>query len=88
MEYLLLIVGAVLVNNVVLAQFLGICPFLGVSNKISTATGMAAAVVFVMTLATLATWMVYQFLLAPLGIEYMQTISYILIIASDRKSVV
>ncbi len=82
MEYLLLIVGAVLVNNVVLAQFLGICPFLGVSNKISTATGMSAAVVFVMTLATLVTWMVYHFLLAPLGIEFMQTISYILIIAS------
>ena len=82
MEYLLLIVGAVLVNNVVLAQFLGICPFLGVSNKMSTSTGMSASVVFVMTLATLVTWMVYHFLLAPLGIEFMQTISYILIIAS------
>ncbi len=82
MEYLLLIVGSVLVNNIVLTQFLGICPFLGVSNKISTASGMAAAVVFVMTLSTMVTWMVYQFMLVPLGIEFMQTITYILIIAA------
>lgn len=81
MEYILLIISAVLVNNVVLAQFLGICPFLGVSNKVSTAMGMAGAVVFVIVLATMATYLVYTFVLVPLGIEFMETITFILVIA-------
>jgi electron transport complex protein RnfA len=82
MEYIQIIILALFVNNVVLSQFLGICPFLGVSNKISTALGMGAAVVFVMALANLVTYMVYTFLLTPLHIEFMQTISFILIIAA------
>lgn len=75
-------VSAVFVNNFVLARFLGICPFLGVSKKIETATGMSMAVVFVMTLASVATWLVQKFILVPYGIEYLQTIAFILIIAS------
>jgi len=82
MEYIILIISTVFVNNIVLAQFLGICPFLGVSNRISTSVGMAAAVLFVMTLATIATWLVYTYLLLPLGIGFLQTISYILVIAA------
>jgi electron transport complex protein RnfA len=82
MEYFAIIVLALLVNNVVLAQFLGICPFLGVSQKISTAVGMGAAVVFVMALANLVTYLIYFFVLVPMGIEYMQTITFILVIAS------
>jgi electron transport complex protein RnfA len=82
MEYLVIIVAAVLVNNIVLMQFLGICPFLGVSSKVSTAMGMSAAVVFVMTLATIVTYLIQQLVLAPLNIEFMQTIFYILVIAS------
>jgi electron transport complex protein RnfA len=82
MEYILIIVSAVLVNNIVLTQFLGICPFLGVSNKVTTSFGMGGAVVFVMTLATIVTYLVNNFVLDPLGIGYMQTISYILIIAA------
>jgi electron transport complex protein RnfA len=82
MEYIQIIILALFVNNVVLAQFLGICPFLGVSNKISTALGMGAAVVFVMALANLVTYMIYTFLLVPFHIEFMQTISFILVIAS------
>lgn len=81
MEYILLIISAVLVNNVVLAQFLGICPFLGVSNKVGTAMGMAGAVVFVIVLATMATYLVYTFVLVPLEIQFMQTITFILVIA-------
>jgi electron transport complex protein RnfA len=81
MEYILLIISAVLVNNVVLAQFLGICPFLGVSNKVGTAMGMAGAVVFVIVLATMATYIVYTYVLIPLGIAFMQTITFILVIA-------
>ncbi len=81
MEYVHIIILALFVNNVVLAQFLGICPFLGVSNKISTAAGMGAAVVFVMVLANLVTYLVYHFLLIPLNIPFMQTISFILVIA-------
>ncbi len=82
MEYLVIIIGAILVNNVILAQFFGICPFLGVSSKVSTATGMSAAVMFVLTLATLVTFMVQKLVLEPFNIEFLQTVSFILIIAS------
>ena len=82
MEYILIIISAVFVNNVVLAQFLGICPFLGVSNKISTAMGMAIAVTFVITLATIATYLIQIYILVPLGIGFMQTIAYVLVIAA------
>ncbi len=82
MEYIVIIIGAIFVNNIVLAQFLGICPYLGVSAKVSTSIGMSGAVMFVMTLATLVTYLIYNFVLIPFGIEYMQTISYILVIAS------
>ena len=82
MEYVLIIIGAILVNNVVLSQFLGICPFLGVSNKISTASGMGMAVTFVLSIATITTWLLYKYVLEPLNIEFMQAITYILIIAS------
>lgn len=82
MEILLIIVSAIFVNNIVLAQFLGICPFLGVSNKLSTATGMSAAVCFVITLATIVTYLLNNYLLVPLGLEFLQTISFILVIAA------
>ena len=81
-EYLLLIVGAVLVNNILLMKFLGNCPFLGCSQRMSTATGMAAAVVFVMTLAGVITWVVWEVLLVPLKLEYLRTIAFILVIAA------
>ena len=82
MSIFLIIVGAIFVNNVVLMQFLGICPFLGVSTRVKTATGMSAAVLFVMTLATLITFLIQKLLLIPLHIEFMQTVSFILVIAS------
>jgi len=82
MEFISIIIIALLVNNVVLAQFLGICPFLGVSNKVETAAGMGAAVVFVMSLANLVTFLVNAYILIPLDIEFMQTISFIFVIAS------
>lgn len=82
MEYIIIIISAIFVNNIIFAQFLGICPFLGVSNKISTSLGMGGAVIFVMTLATIVTYLVYQFVLVPLGLGFLQTISYILIIAA------
>ena len=82
MEYLLLIVSAIFVNNVVLSQFLGICPFMGVSNKVSTAMGMGAAVTFVMTLSSIVTFLIYKYVLDPLDIVFMQTITYILVIAA------
>ena len=82
MEYILIIVSAIIVNNVVLTQFLGICPFLGVSNKLSTAIGMSGAVVFVMTLATIVTFLVHHYILIPLQIALLQTIAYILVIAA------
>ena len=82
MEYFLIIISAIFVNNIVLAQFLGICPFLGVSNKLSTATGMSGAVCFVITLATLVTYLVNKYLLVPFGIEFLQTIAFILVIAA------
>ena len=82
MEYFLIFVSAIFVNNILLAQFLGICPFLGVSNKLSTATGMSDAVCFVITLATVVTYLLNQYLLVPLGLEFLQTISFILVIAA------
>ena len=82
MEILLIIVSAIFVNNIVLAQFLGICPFLGVSNKLSTATGMGAAVCFVITLATIVTYLLNKYLLLPLNLEFLQTIAFILVIAA------
>lgn len=82
MEYLKIFIFAVFVSNVVLSQFLGICPFLGVSNKVSTATGMGLAVVFVMTLATLVTYPIQYYLLVPLHLEFLQTIMFILVIAA------
>jgi len=81
MEYILLIISAVFINNVVLSQFLGVCPFLGVSNKVSTALGMAGAVVFVIVLSTMVTYLIQVYVLEKLGIEFMQTITYILVIA-------
>lgn len=82
MEYILIIISAIFVNNILLSQFLGICPFLGVSNKLSTAVGMSGAVCFVITLSTLVTYLLQYFVLIPLGIEFMQTISFILVIAA------
>jgi electron transport complex protein RnfA len=81
MEYILVIISAVLVNNVVLAQFLGVCPFLGVSARINTSLGMGMAVVFVMSLANLVTFLIQNYLLVPLHIEFMQTITFIFVIA-------
>lgn len=80
-ELLIISVGAILINNFVLVQFLGICPFLGVSKKVDTASGMGFAVVFVMICASALTWLVQEYLLIPFGIEYMQTIAFILVIA-------
>ena len=82
MEYLLIFISAVFVNNIVLAQFLGICPFLGVSKKIDTSLGMSAAVAFVMTLATIVTWLIQTYVLTPFELGYLQTIVFILVIAS------
>ena len=82
MEYILIIISAVFINNVVLAQFLGVCPFLGVSNKTSTAVGMAVAVTFVMVLAIIITYLIQVYILNPLGIGFMQTITFVLAIAT------
>ncbi|MFA6770977.1 MAG: electron transport complex subunit RsxA [Bacteroidales bacterium] len=82
MEYILIIISAVFVNNIVLSQFLGVCPFLGVSNKVSTAAGMSGAVTFVMAVATLVTYILHYYVLVPLGIEFMQTVTFIVVIAS------
>ena len=82
MEYFLIIISAIFVNNIVLAQFLGVCPFLGVSSRLSTATGMSGAVCFVITLATVVTYLLNTYLLVPLGLEFLQTISFILVIAA------
>ncbi len=81
-DYLLFIVGAILVNNILLAKFLGNCPFLGVSRRMDTATGMSMAVIFVMTMAGMITWLVQYYILEPLDIEYLQTIAFILVIAA------
>ena len=82
MEYILIIISAVLINNVVLAQTIGICPFLGVSNKIDTALGMAGAVTFVIVLATMVTYLIQIYVLDKLGLAFMQTITFILVIAA------
>ncbi len=82
MEYILIVISAIFVNNVVLSQFLGICPFLGVSKKVSTAAGMGAAVTFVLTLATIVTYLVQVYVLNPFDLKYLQTIAFILIIAA------
>jgi Na+-translocating ferredoxin:NAD+ oxidoreductase subunit A len=82
MEYILIIISAVFINNVVLAQFLGICPFLGVSNKVNTALGMAGAVTFVIVLSTIVTYLIQVYVLNKLGIAFMQTITFILVIAA------
>ena len=82
MEYLLIFIAAIFVNNIVLSQFLGICPFLGVSQKVKTSLGMSAAVAFVMMLATLVTWLIQMFVLNPFNLGYLQTLSFILVIAA------
>ena len=82
MEYIVILIAAVFVNNIVLSQFLGICPFLGVSNKVSTSVGMSGAVLFVMTLATMATYLLHEFVLVPMGLDYLRTITFILVIAA------
>ena len=82
MEYFLIIVSAIFVNNILLAQFLGICPFLGVSSRLSTATGMSGAVCFVITLATVVTYLINKYLLVPFSLEFLQTIAFILVIAA------
>lgn len=82
LEYISIIITAIFVNNIVFAQFLGICPFLGVSKKLSSATGMGAAVAFVMVIATLVTWLLQRFLLVPFDMVYLQTIVFILVIAA------
>ena len=82
MEYLLIFISAMFFNNSILSQFLGICPFLGVSRKIDTALGMGAAVAFVLTLSTIVTWLVQTCVLNPLGLQYLQTLAFILVIAT------
>jgi electron transport complex protein RnfA len=82
MTYFIIIISAIFVNNIVLAQFLGICPFLGVSKRISTAIGMAGAVTFVMVIATICTWFLQKYVLVPFDVTFMQTISFIFVIAA------
>ena len=82
MEYILIFITAIFVNNVVLSQFLGICPFLGVSKKVDTATGMGAAVAFVLVIATIVTYLIQKFVLDAFGLQYLQTIAFILVIAA------
>ncbi|MCQ2370117.1 MAG: electron transport complex subunit RsxA [Paludibacteraceae bacterium] len=82
MHYIIIFIAAVFVNNIVLSQFLGICPFLGVSKKIDTAIGMSAAVAFVMTIATICTFLLQKYVLDPLGIGFLQTLTFILVIAA------
>ena len=82
MEFLLIFISAIFVNNIILSQFLGICPFLGVSKKVDTALGMGAAVAFVLTLATVVTYLLQIYVLNPFGLQYLQTLSFILVIAA------
>ncbi|UMB52456.1 RnfABCDGE type electron transport complex subunit A [Lutibacter sp. A64] len=82
MDYIIILIAAVFVNNIVLSQFLGICPFLGVSSKVSTSVGMSGAVLFVMTLATMVTYLLHEFILVPAGLDYLRTITFILVIAA------
>ena len=86
-ELMLIIISSAIVNNVVLSQFLGLCPFLGVSKKINTAAGMGGAIIFVITLSSFVTGLVYQFILVPTDMEYLQTIVFILIIAALEQFV-
>ncbi len=81
MEFFTILISAILIDNFVLSRFLGICPFLGVSKKIKSALGMGIAVIFVMICATLVTWPIYTYFLAPFGLEYLRTVAFILIIA-------
>jgi electron transport complex protein RnfA len=81
-DYIVLIISCIFVNNILLAQFLGNCPFFGTSKKMETAVGMAMAVIFVLVMAGVITWIIYQFLLVPLELTYLRTISFILVIAS------
>ena len=82
MEYFIIIISSIFVNNVVLSQFLGICPFLGVSNRFGTSLGMGAAVTFVMAISSIVAYLIQYYVLVPLGIQYMQTIVFILVIAA------
>ncbi|NCO63384.1 MAG: RnfABCDGE type electron transport complex subunit A [Flavobacteriales bacterium] len=82
MDYVIILIAAVFVNNIVLSQFLGICPFLGVSNKVSTSFGMSGAVLFVMTISTTVTYLLHQYVLVPSGLNYLRTITFILVIAA------
>ncbi len=82
MEYILIFISAIFVNNIILSQFLGICPFLGVSQKVNTSLGMSAAVAFVMTLATIVTYLIQKFVMDAFGLQYLQTIVFILVIAA------
>ncbi len=82
MDYFLMIIGAIFVNNILLAQFLGNCPFLGVSKKMDTAIGMAGAVLFILTLASFIAWVVEHYLLVPFELEYLRTLAFILVIAA------
>ena len=81
-EYILIIIGTVWVNNIVLSQFLGLCPFMGVSRKLETAMGMGLATTFVLTLSSISSFLVYEYLLQPFDLEYLRTISFILVIAA------
>ncbi len=81
-NYLMILIAAIFVNNIVLAKFLGICPFIGVSKKLSTAAGMSGAVIFVMTLATIVTWLLQEYILKPYDLIYLRTIVFILVIAA------
>ena len=80
-EYVLILISAVLVNNFVLVQFLGLCPFMGVSNKIETAMGMSLATTFVLTLSSVLAYLTWAYILVPFELEYLRTISFILVIA-------
>ncbi|PID87941.1 MAG: electron transport complex subunit RsxA [Bacteroidia bacterium] len=82
MEYILIVISAIFVNNVILSKFLGVCPFFGVSKQVSTALGMGGAVIFVMTVSTAVTYLIQKYILEAYSIEYMQTITFILVIAS------
>ncbi len=82
MEYFVILISAIFVNNIVLAKFLGICPFMGVSSRLETSVGMTGAVAFVMVLATIVTYLLQYYVLVPLGIDFMQTITFILVIAA------
>ena len=82
MEYFIIIISSIFVNNVVLSQFLGICPFLGVSNRVGTSLGMGAAVTFVMAISSIVAYLIQYYVLVPLGIQYMQTSVFILVIAA------